>query len=165
MSKRRPKRKPTRQVAEIVTPERWRHGDVVREVRAAEGGKAGGVIAARERAPLVIDRLFLDGHLGRDEKQARIRLAAGQWLHALWPKTGLAHRLSGTYEKIGDPSEGQSEAQLWNEGCYHDAMKAMGSYGGTVSKVCCDNVMVINPNALLYLRSGLDLLAKHRGIT
>ena len=171
MAKRKKRRRA--EVVDLSTPERWQHGDMIREVRAADGGRAGGIVAARDKTPLAIDQLFAYGHFGKCQKASRRRYSAAQWIHELWGRTGLARRLTAAYEKNGDPSVGQSEAELWNEKCYHEAMNAMRPFGGVVSKICCDDVfpwanralLLVNFRAVADLRTGLDLLAEHRGIT
>lgn len=146
------------------TVERWQHGRMGREFRAAEGGRAGGVVGARDAIPLVLDQLYLDGHLGASEPSAERRRAAGEWLHECWGKAGMNGSVVAAYEKRTDKSEGMSDAEQWNRRAYNEAMDAMKPYGRTVEIVCCDNKMAMGPSAIADLRTGLDLLAKYRGI-
>lgn len=149
---------------ELATAERWQHGHMERDFRPSDGGKAGGVIGVRDVAPLMIDRLYRHGGLGEPGKGAQRRKAAAEWLHALWGKTGLHNVLTSLYEQRGDKTEGQSDAQMWNESCYHDAMKAMRPFHFIVAKVCCHDIAVSGRLEIADLRTGLDLLARHRGI-
>lgn len=149
---------------ELAPAERWQHGSMERDFRASDGGKAGGVIGVRDAEPLLIDSLYRHGGLGKPGKGSERRKRVAEWLHDLWAKTGLHDVLTGLYEQRGDKTEGQSDAQLWNESCYHDAMKAMRPFHFTVAKVCCHNVCLSGRREVADLRAGLDLLARHRGV-
>ena len=152
---------------ELPPTERFQHGMMERDRRGVEGRKIGEVSAAREKAPLVLDRLYWLGKLGPvDSDKTRVLRAAGEWLHDLYHKTGLGNGVSADYQARGlDASPGQSEAQMWNEKCYHETMRAVRPFDGLLSSLCCHNEEPRFDGDDALICRGLRKLAKHRGLT
>lgn len=157
--RRKPEPKPS---PGMPTPERMRHGLVQRELRATEAGRAGGTIAAVERAPLVLDALYDEGALGEGH-EAVIRMLAGEWLHGVFHDNGLAEIVTAEYQTSGRENPGRhNDARDWNRGCYLDTMRAMKGFAAILVAVCCHNE---RPPDNAELCIALDALAQHRGIS